>query len=172
VENIVNKFLCRSALVCLMATSLATVASANGGSAVLTFWRAHHNTTTGRDIHTLVSVSNPSQRDVEVTLRLYDQNGNAIGTPGFLIPVGGGGAFTGCNATGNVCTLTAGKTGVFVVGNTLGNHDGQGYGILEWSSSSPDSSPTALIAGGSIAYLEVGGPQTRVPVVITRDQPF
>jgi hypothetical protein len=168
----VNKFLYRSALVCLMATSLATVASANGGSAVLTFWRAQHDTTTGRDIHTLVSVSNPSQRDVEVTLRLYDLNGNAIGTPGFLIPVAATGAFTGCNATNNVCTLAAGKTGVFAVGNTSGNMDGQGYGIVEWSSSSPDAGPTALIAGGSISYTSVNGELTRIPVVITRDQPF
>lgn len=167
-----NKFLFRSALVCLMATSLATVASANGGSAVVTYWRAYYNTTTTRTILTQVIVSNPSQRDVEVTLRLYDVNGNAIGTPGFLIPVGAGLGLTGCNGTNNVCTLAAGKTGVFTMGNTSGNMDDQGYGILEWSSSSPDASPTALIASGSTVYIEVGGAQTRIPVVITRAQPF
>jgi hypothetical protein len=168
----VNKFLFRSALVCLIATSLATVASANGGSAVITYWRGYHNTTTARSVSSVVYVSNPSQRDVEVTLRLYDANGNAIGTPGFLIPVTASFGFTGCNATNNVCTLPAGKFGQFAIGNMSGNMDGLGYGILEWSSSSPDSSPTALIAAGTIAYIETTGEQTRMPLVITRDQPF
>jgi hypothetical protein len=168
----VNKFLCRSALVCLMAASLATVASANGGSAVIPYWRAHYNTTTARTIGTQVIVSNPSQRDVEVTLRLYDSSGNAIGTPGFLIPVGTSLGFTGCNGTNNVCTLPAGKQGIFAVGSTTANQEGQGYGILEWSSSSPDSSPTALIAGGSIFFIEANGEQTRIPLVVTREQPF
>jgi hypothetical protein len=168
----VHKFLCRSALVCLMATSLATVASANGGSAVVTYWRAFYDVTTARKINSALLVSNPSQRDVEVTLRLYDANGNAIGTPGFLIPVSASHGFTGCNATNNVCTLPAGKMGQFVIGSSNGNMDSLGYGMLEWSSSSPDSSPTALIAAGTILYVEVNGEQTRMPMVITRDQPF
>jgi hypothetical protein len=167
-----STFLYRSAFVCMMVAGLVTVAAANGGSAVIPYWRAQHDMTTGRDVTSQVVVSNPSQRDVEVTLRLYDVNGNAIGTPGFLIPVSASLGFTGCNGTNNVCTLPAGKTGQFILGTTTTNIDGSGYGILEWSSSSPDSSPTALIAGGTIAYLSTSGELTRQAIVITRDQPF
>jgi hypothetical protein len=154
-----------------MAANLVTVASANSGSAVVTYWRAFYDTSNGRKTNSAVIVSNPSHRDVEVTLRLYDANGNAIGTPGFLIPVTASLGFTGCNGTNNVCTLPAGKMGQFLIGGAA-NMDSRGYGILEWSSSSPDSSPTALIAAGTIYYVEANGEETRMPMLITRDQPF
>jgi hypothetical protein len=165
-----------SALVLMLAVlGFTPVLSANTGSAVIAHWRVFYrpSTTPAGRINGEVRLSNVSAHDIQVTLRLWDQDGNTIGSiTGLAISAGGG--LTSCNPTNNVCTLPAGKSGVFGLTHTVTTVDSDvfGHGTLEWSSGT-DSVSTALVADGQITYAIVGeGAFSRQSMLITRNQPF
>jgi hypothetical protein len=154
--------------------SLAPIASANTGSAVIAHWRVLYRGTPSAYIASEVRLSNVTTQDVQVTLRLWDQDGNAVGAiTGLAITAGGG--LTSCNTTNNICTLPAGKSGVFELRHsiTTADYDVFGHGTLEWSSTGTDSASAALVADGYITYAITGeGGFSRHSMAITRNQPF
>jgi hypothetical protein len=159
-----------SAVLLLMLTSAAL---ANSGAAVVTHWRVAYEPS-GRNYATAISVSNVSTRDIVVTLRLYDLEGDPIGSSGFLPVIVASGQLTGCNSTNNSCTLPAGTSGTFgVIGSGSVSVDTYGHGAIEWSSSGTDNNPVALVASGQVSYAATGATVTPVrTIIITRDQPF
>jgi hypothetical protein len=118
-------------------------------------------------------LSNVSSRDVQVTIKLYDQQGNSIGTGGFAPVVAIEGAGTGCTGSNTTCTLAAGKSMAFHVSAPVVGNDWFGHGTIEWSSTTDDTQTTALVGWGSVTITPSGaGDQIVLPVPFTRPTPF
>jgi hypothetical protein len=154
----------------LLLCTLAAPAFANTGSAVITTMRVARNT--GREIQSQFVISNISSRDVQVTLSLFDQNGDPIGAGTFLPVITTLGPFTSCNGTNTTCTLQAGKTAWFLVAAPAGTVDWFGYGTLDWSTSVSDGQAVSLVATGFVSVINSTGTYLQTPVTITKGTQF
>jgi hypothetical protein len=143
---------------------------ADGGALGVAFFRATQYSSLS--ITSSFIVSNVSPRGVQVTLKLYDYNGNSIGTGGFtpIITIDGSG--TGCNGTNTTCTLAAGKSMIFQVAPTGVGVDWWGHATIEWTSTTDDMQTTALVAQVGVTTTPASGGQLVVPSVLIGKQPF
>jgi hypothetical protein len=159
-------------LVVAFILSSAAEGLADSGSAGIAHF--HAKRTSVRTHQSSFFVSNVSSRDVQVTLKLYDQNGNLIGTGGFLPVITVAGALSSCNVSNTSCVLPAGTSGLFdVTPTTTVGVDWWGHGSIEWSSSVDDPQTSALMVQGFLVITPVsGGDQIQLPLVVTRPLPF
>lgn len=143
-------------------------AEANSGSASISHWRVTYSSTSALDSAvTSVWVSNTSNSDVVITLRLRDQDGHWQGDTGFIPTISTGG-FSSCNTLQNVCTLQAGKSAYFsVTGTYTSSFTSRGYGKIEWTSAGTDVEQVAILVDGMVSYQNQGV-WSRVPLLITR----
>jgi hypothetical protein len=161
----------KAALVATIVLGSAALGFADSGSNGLTTFKLKQTTT--RSFTSSFLVSNVSSRDVQVTLKLYDQNGNPIGTGGFTPVVTIEGAGTSCNPSNTTCTLAAGKSTAFHVAPAVVGNDWFGHGAIEWSSSVDDTQTTALVGSASTTITPtVSGDQIVIPITFTRPMPF
>jgi hypothetical protein len=145
---------------------------ADGGALGVAYFRVSQSPGV-RTITTSFIVTNVSPRDVQVTLKLYDYNGNSVGAGGFTPTITIEGPGTGCNGTNTTCTLAAGKSMIFQVGPPAVAISWWGHGAIEWTSSTDDTQTTALVAqvGVTTTWLPAGN-QMVVQSVLIGKQPF
>jgi hypothetical protein len=171
-ERIMFRRIGVASLTVAMMLGFAATGQADSGSIGIAHFRARLDS--ARSWKSSIIFSNVSGRDVQVTLKLYDQNGNAIGTGGFVPVIVTDGAVVSSNANNTSCTLPSGKSGAFIVGptTTIGN-DWWGHCALEWSSSTDDTQTVALVAQAFLSITPTSsGDQIFMPLVLTRPLPF
>lgn len=149
-------------------------ALANTGATSFAVFRVFDASVAGHTVKGLtgLSVSNISAYDVVVTVRLYEQNGIAVGTTGFIPTITLEGGAISCNATNTSCTLPAGKTCLFTVSAPSPGVDWFGHGAIEWTSMGTDPQTVALMANGQISVLDSVSGTYVVPMIWTKPQPF
>lgn len=146
-------------------------ALASSGSSILVNYRIRQ--TSAQTSAVAWMVSNVSARDVTVTITLFDQNDTPVGTGTFLPSISISGPAGTCTGGNTSCVVPAGKSIQFVFTPAASGNDWFGHGRLEWSTSTPDSQPVAVLVTGYATNSPVPatGFSYVYPLIVAGSQP-